>query len=109
VSLIRRFPPEGALAVGDGSLESDRSGDGPGREREGQSLRSTAKLATALASARTALLPIAVGAVFACEDSHSGAIDHKIDPPQDIGIWSRSNQKAVQDSRLGHIAVTQRC
>ena len=29
--------------------------------------------------------------------SHAGGIDHKIDPPQDTGVWSRSNQKALQD------------
>ena len=45
---------------------------------------------------RTFSLPLA--AAFVCNVAlcHAGGIDHKIDPPQDTGIWSRSNQKALE-------------
>lgn len=56
----------------------------------------------ALASARRAVLPIALG-VFACDVSHGGGIDHKIDPPQDTGIWSRSHQEALQDFTIATV------
>jgi len=60
------------------------------------------QLKKALASARRAVLPIALG-VFACDASHGGGIDHKIDPPQDTGIWSRSNQQALQDFTIATV------
>jgi undecaprenyl-diphosphatase len=55
------------------------------------------QLAKALVSARTAFVPIALGAVFACDVSYGGASTTRSTPPQDTGIWSRSNQKAVED------------
>jgi hypothetical protein len=61
------------------------------------------QLKKALASARRAVLPIALG-VFACDASHGGGIDHKIDPPQDTGIWSRSHQQALQDLTIATVA-----
>jgi membrane-associated phospholipid phosphatase len=60
------------------------------------------QLKEALGSARRALLPIALG-VFACDVSHSGGIDHKIDPPQDTGIWSRGHQQALQDLTIATV------
>jgi PAP2 superfamily len=46
---------------------------------------------------RDRTLFLTLGALLACRVAHAGGIDHKIDPPQDTGIWSRSNQKALQD------------
>jgi undecaprenyl-diphosphatase len=44
---------------------------------------------------------VALAAMFACDVSRAGGgllgIDHKIDPPQDTGIWSRGHQQALQD------------
>jgi undecaprenyl-diphosphatase len=40
---------------------------------------------------------LALGALLACNVSVAGVIDHKIDPPQDSGIWSRGNQLALQN------------
>jgi len=63
-------------------------------------------------------LSLTLGALLVCTAAHAGGIDHKIDPPQDTGIWSRGDQKALQsftiltvlggalwlgsDDRLGH-------
>jgi len=45
---------------------------------------------------RDRTLALTLGALLACHVSHAGGIDHKIDPPQDTGIWSRSDQQALQ-------------
>jgi hypothetical protein len=46
---------------------------------------------------RSSVVPLAAGVLLVCNVSFAGGIDHKIDPPQNTGIWSRSNQQAVQD------------
>lgn len=64
------------------------------------------------------MLSLTLGALLVCNGADAGGIDHKIDPPQDTGIWSRGNQKTLQgltmvtvlggalwlgsDDRLGH-------
>ena len=45
---------------------------------------------------RSSRVPL-VAALLACNVSFAGGRDHKIDPPQDTGIWSRSNQLALQN------------
>jgi membrane-associated phospholipid phosphatase len=46
---------------------------------------------------RSSVVPLTLGALLACGVSFAGGIDHKIDPPQDTGIWARSNQLALQN------------
>jgi membrane-associated phospholipid phosphatase len=46
---------------------------------------------------RSSFVPLALAALLACNVSQAGGIDHKIDPAQDTGIWSRGHQQALQD------------
>ena len=48
---------------------------------------------------RSSVLAFASATLLAC-NVFAGGIDHKIDPPQDTGIWSRSNQNALYNATL---------
>jgi membrane-associated phospholipid phosphatase len=49
---------------------------------------------------RSAFFALVLSALLGCSVCVAGGIDHKIDPPQDTGIWSRKYQNALYDLTL---------
>lgn len=82
-----------AASMGKAGTTYDRAWQAAERRRHMQPLNG---LAAALGS-----FAVALAAMFSSDVSRAGngllGVDHKIDPPQDTGIWSRDHQQALQD------------